>query len=93
MKFNCCATFYYYLNECGIFQFSALLVLIFILELAAGIAGYVLEDQAEAIIKGKMLHNLPFYANTTEIREAWDFIQKDVSNHLNSFFVFGAILM
>lgn len=62
-------------------QFSVFLGLIFILEFAAGISGYVLRADTEALLTKSLNHTLYEY-NQKEydyITLGWDEIQRDVS--------------
>lgn len=64
-----------------IFSFSVLLGLIFILELAGGISGYVLRNDAESLIKDKLRSTMLEYNQTNKLDVAylWDEVQRDVS--------------
>ena len=56
------------------------MVLVFILELSGGISGYVLRNQATAMIRSKMMDTMPEYKNNaSEIQKVWDELQKDVN--------------
>lgn len=67
------------------FQFSALLVLIFILELAAGISGYVLNESTGKFLHDKLTKSMndyqfnPTAENVTIVTKTWDVIQRSVS--------------
>lgn len=64
-----------------LFQFASLMVIIFILELSGGIAGYVLRNNAAELIGSKMHGTMSKYGhNNSEITEVWDKIQEKVSN-------------
>lgn len=65
-------------NYCLILTFSVLLGIIFILELSAGISGYVLRSDAESLIKGSLTNSLARYNNTNvdEVTVLWDYVQK-----------------
>ncbi|XP_049807582.1 CD63 antigen-like [Schistocerca nitens] len=75
--FGCCGAVKE--NHCMILTFSALLGVIFILELAAGIAGYVLEDAAVEVINKRMNDSMVHYRDSPEITIVWDSIQKEFS--------------
>lgn len=63
------------------FQFSTLLILIFILELSAGISGYILRGSTTEYLDQKLKESLNKY-NTTNAEEntkTWDIIQSTVS--------------
>lgn len=62
-------------------QYIALLILIFILELSAGIAGYVCRDAAEEVLTSKLTESMVNYGkqNETVVTALWDVIQRNVS--------------
>lgn len=64
----------------SIFQFSILLVLIFILELAAGISGYVLKGETQDLLKKSLTNTMADYGNKdhVDITVAWDTVQLNV---------------
>lgn len=64
-------------NYCMIVTFTSLLVIVFILELAGGISGYVLRARASSIIEGKMMETMKEYKNNTDIMQIWDNLQRD----------------
>lgn len=65
-------------NYCMIVAFTALLILIFILELSAGIAGYVCRDAAEEVLTAKLTESMVNYGkNDTVITALWDLIQRN----------------
>lgn len=68
-------------NYCLVLSFSVLLGLIFILELAAGISGYVLRSDAENLIKGSLTESMKDYStnNTNDVTILWDYVQRAVS--------------
>nr|CAD7203822.1 unnamed protein product [Timema douglasi] len=59
--------------------FSVFLIFIFILELSAGIAGYVLKNNAEQFIVDKLEETMNKYNNSTEITKAWDELQTEMT--------------
>ncbi|XP_037960754.1 CD63 antigen [Teleopsis dalmanni] len=65
-------------NYCLILSFSVLLGIIFILELAAGISGYVLRSDAETLIKDSLVESLQNYNSTKPTGETilWDYVQE-----------------
>lgn len=69
-----------YLRFLLLLQFVALLVLIFILEFAAGISGYVLKGATEEYLKGSMEESMKHYNDTAtnEATEIWDLVQNKV---------------
>ncbi|XP_014205277.1 CD63 antigen [Copidosoma floridanum] len=64
-------------NYCMILTFAAFMTLIFVLELAAGISGYVLRGNASEVVEHSMKEKMPSYTNNSEIYEFWDRIQRD----------------
>lgn len=75
--FGCCGA--YKENYCMTLTFSILLILIFILELAAGISGYVLRNDTYNLLTSTMQSSMKQYGGTTnqEITIIWDEIQVD----------------
>lgn len=75
--FGCCGA--YKENYCMTLTFSILLVFIFILELAAGISGYVLRNDSYNLVKSTLHSSMAKYGGKTsqEITFIWDEIQVD----------------
>lgn len=75
--FGCCGA--YKENYCMTLTFSILLVFIFILELAAGISGYVLRNDSYNLVKNTLHSSMVKYGGNTsrEITILWDEIQVD----------------
>jgi len=73
--FGCCGA--YKENYCMTMTFAALLGIIFVLEIAAGIAAYVMRHQAEDFITKELNKNLPKYESDEGVMKAWDLAQKD----------------
>lgn len=75
--FGCCGA--YKENYCMTLTFSILLVLIFILELAAGISGYVLRNDTYNLVSTTLRSSMLQYGGQTsqEITYIWDEIQVD----------------
>jgi len=71
--FGCCGAIKE--NYCMTLTFSALLILVFILELSAGISGYVLRNQTYRLVEESLNKTMHEYANKTEISKIWDEIQ------------------
>ncbi|KAI4473407.1 hypothetical protein M0802_016125 [Mischocyttarus mexicanus] len=74
--FGCCGAVRE--NYCMLITFTGLLIFIFILELSAGIAGYVLRSDAGEVIENKMKETIPKYNTSEEITQFWDEIQYEV---------------
>jgi len=74
--FGCCGAIRE--NYCMSMTFAVLLGLIFILELAAGIAGYILRSELEQVIRVHALDGMSHYNMTgsTGVTEAWDQMQE-----------------
>ncbi|XP_017779846.1 PREDICTED: CD63 antigen-like [Nicrophorus vespilloides] len=77
--FGCCGAVKQ--NYCMIITFSTLLILIFVLEFAAGIAGYVLRSQTEQFLNTSMHTSLSKYnkSNNNEVAVIWDTMQKNLN--------------
>ncbi|XP_076163351.1 CD63 antigen-like [Ptiloglossa arizonensis] len=73
--FGCCGAIRE--NHFMIITFTGLLIIIFIMELSGGIAGYVLRDRASTVIQQKMGETMKMYHNNTEITYIWDELQTD----------------
>ncbi|XP_053694047.1 CD63 antigen-like [Sabethes cyaneus] len=73
--FGCCGA--YKENYCMTLTFSVLLVLIFILELAAGISGYVLRNDTYNLLSNSMKNSMKKYGanDSQEVTIIWDKIQ------------------
>lgn len=64
-------------NHCMIVSYIAMLILIFILELSGGIAGYVCRDQAEAVLMTKLKETMTHYGDPKyDVNtKLWDAVQ------------------
>ena len=65
-------------------KFAVLLSLVFLLQVAAGITGFVLYDQTHGLLDTKMNHTMYKYGHFekyqgSKITALWDFVQDDVS--------------
>lgn len=63
-----------------------MLVLVFILELAAGISGYVLKGQTYHLLTNTINATMPYYGdmdNHTDLTVSWDHLQTGVITWLN----------
>jgi CD63 antigen len=67
--FGCCGAVKE--NHCMILTFSILLLLVFILELSGGIAGYVLRDRAHDFLSHRLNESMFSYNESTESQEFW----------------------
>ncbi|XP_033231067.1 CD63 antigen-like [Belonocnema kinseyi] len=73
--FGCCGAVRE--NYCMVVTFATLMVLVFILELSAGIAGYGLRSSASQVITGKMKENMNSYNSSKETAAIWDKLQQN----------------
>ncbi|XP_044734230.1 CD63 antigen-like [Chrysoperla carnea] len=64
-------------NQCMIRTFAVFLIVIFALELAAGIAGYLRKNDVESMLERKFNETMADYENNTEIQESWNVLQHD----------------
>ncbi|XP_022219257.2 CD63 antigen [Drosophila obscura] len=66
-------------NYCLVLSFSIMLAIIFILELSAGISGYVLRTDAASLIKTSLTASLGDYntLNQSPTTALWDDVQRD----------------
>lgn len=71
--FGCCGAWKQ--NYCMIMTFAALLVIIFIVEIAAGIAGFALQGKVEEVVKKGLQNSLDKYDNSTALEKTWDDLQ------------------
>lgn len=60
-------------------QFAGLLLVIFGMELAGGITGYVLQDDVEDMLQSTVNNSMYKYLDNKEITKTWDIMQHDVS--------------
>lgn len=73
--FGCCGAIKH--NYCMLMTFAALLTLIFILELAAGIAAFVRRDEVVKVLGDSMNKTMEDYNKTQSSTDFWDGLQKD----------------
>ncbi|XP_022323550.2 CD63 antigen-like [Crassostrea virginica] len=64
-------------NHCCVMIYAVLLVVIFILEISAGIAGYVYHSEVEEEVKKLMTETQKEYSKGGDKTEVWDAIQKE----------------
>lgn len=92
--FGCCGAVKE--NHCMIITFSVLLLIIFALELAGGIAGYVLKDKALVMVEDRFNRTIAEYENNTAIKQSWDILQTDLQccgvNGPSDWFQYGQIV-
>ena len=59
------------------------MVVVFILELAAGITGYVMRGKAQEMLQNQMKSSLKNYTSDENVYSNWDKIQSMVSKKIN----------
>ncbi|XP_011170174.1 CD63 antigen-like [Solenopsis invicta] len=74
--FGCCGAVKE--NHCMIITFSVLLMLIFILELSAGITGYLMRGEVANMLENRLNGTLRQYELNPDIRRSWDIMQHDL---------------
>lgn len=60
-------------------QFAGLLLIVFGMELAGGITGYVLREDVSDILENTVNNSMSKYLYNEEIKKTWDIMQHDVS--------------
>lgn len=74
--FGCCGAVKE--NHCMIITFSILLLLIFALELGAGIAGYMMRGEVSGMLQNRLNSTLQTYNTKEDVRRSWDIMQHDL---------------
>ncbi|KAG5315864.1 CD63 protein, partial [Acromyrmex insinuator] len=74
--FGCCGAVKE--NHCMIITFSVLLLLIFALELGAGITGYMMRGEVANMLENRLNDTLRQYELNPDIRRSWDIMQHDL---------------
>ncbi|XP_056418150.1 CD63 antigen [Hyla sarda] len=64
-------------NYCMVTTFAVLLVLIFLVEIAAAIAGYVYRNQLQNIFTDSFMDGMRNYQNSTDVQKAIDDLQRN----------------
>ncbi|KAL6440321.1 hypothetical protein ACFW04_003109 [Cataglyphis niger] len=75
--FGCCGAVKE--NHCMIITFSVLLLLIFALELGAGITGYMMRGEVANMLENRLNNTMRQYNDNDDIHRSWDIMQHDVS--------------
>ncbi|KAK5645237.1 hypothetical protein RI129_006537 [Pyrocoelia pectoralis] len=75
--FGCCGAVKE--NHCMIITFSAFLVIIFCLEMAAGVAGYVRRNDIESMLDTHLNNTMHNYYNKTDDQRSWDIMQHELT--------------
>ncbi|XP_069509834.1 CD63 antigen isoform X2 [Ambystoma mexicanum] len=73
--FGCCGAWKE--NYCMVTTFAILLTLIFLVEIAAAIAGYVFKDQFKAVIGDSFKISMATYGSDKEMKKAIDALQQE----------------
>ncbi|EEB16800.1 CD63 antigen, putative [Pediculus humanus corporis] len=71
--FGCCGAVKE--NYCMTITFGVLLLLILILEISGGIAGYVLRDKVSTELKTDLLNSMQSYNSSKDVKNMWDIAQ------------------
>ncbi|XP_061934986.1 CD63 antigen [Apis cerana] len=74
--FGCCGAVKE--NHCMIITFSVLLLLIFALELGAGIAGYMMRGDVHTMVENRLNITMGEYVTNDDIHRSWDIMQHDL---------------
>ncbi|KZC11628.1 CD63 antigen, partial [Dufourea novaeangliae] len=74
--FGCCGAVKE--NHCMIITFSVLLLLIFALELGAGISGYMMRGEVRQMLENRMTSTVEQYSSDANVRRSWDIMQHDL---------------
>ncbi|XP_076293582.1 CD63 antigen [Lasioglossum baleicum] len=74
--FGCCGAVKE--NHCMIITFSVLLLLIFVLELVAGISGYMMQREVRHMVENRMNSTMKEYFNNENVRKSWDIMHHDL---------------
>ncbi|XP_020639030.1 CD63 antigen [Pogona vitticeps] len=72
--FGCCGAMKE--NYCMVTTFAVLLTLIFLLEIAAAIAGYVFKDKVRAVLETEIKEEMRVYGNDTDVTHILDDLQE-----------------
>ncbi|XP_011306310.1 CD63 antigen isoform X2 [Fopius arisanus] len=73
--FGCCGAVKE--NHCMIITFSVLLLLIFALELGAGISGYMMRNEVGKMLLRRMNNSIYTYHTDNDVHNMWDTLQVD----------------
>ncbi|KDR06367.1 CD63 antigen [Zootermopsis nevadensis] len=75
--FGCCGAVKE--NHCMIMTFAGFLLVLFGLELAGGITGYVLQDDVESMLQTALNKSMSKYSYNKEVTKSWDIMQHDLT--------------
>ncbi|XP_008556489.1 CD63 antigen [Microplitis demolitor] len=73
--FGCCGAVKE--HHCMIITFSVLLLLIFALELGAGICGYMMRNEVGKMLQSRLNNTMPLYKSDPKVQKSWDVMQHD----------------
>jgi len=74
--FGCCGAFKE--NHCMIITFAALLLVIFTMELAAGLAGYARRSEIEDMLDQRLNASMHNYYTQKEVEKSWNIMQHEM---------------
>ncbi|KAK6625394.1 hypothetical protein RUM43_005691 [Polyplax serrata] len=74
---GCCGAFKE--NYCMTIGFGVSLLLVLLLEISGGIAGYVLRDKVSVVLKQNLTNSIPYYNDTPDVKKLWDIAQHTFS--------------
>ncbi|XP_033230609.1 CD63 antigen-like [Belonocnema kinseyi] len=74
--FGCCGAVKE--NHCMIITFSVLLLLIFALELGAGISGYIMRGKVGTMLESRMNGTMHQYNEDEKVKNSWNIMQHDL---------------
>ncbi|EEB16799.1 CD63 antigen, putative [Pediculus humanus corporis] len=74
--FGCCGTVKE--NHCMISTFASLLLILFVIELVAGIGAFIFHNYLKQIIENRMESSLEHYDSEPDIKKSWDILHTDL---------------
>ncbi|XP_043490555.1 CD63 antigen-like [Polistes fuscatus] len=74
--FGCCGAVKE--NHCMLITYSVFLMIIFALELGAGISGYVMRSEVDSMLHNRLNETFYQYKSDESIRKSWDVMQYDL---------------
>jgi len=75
--FGCCGAIKE--NYCMLNTFAVCILFVFLLEIGAVVAGFVLKDAISKTVTNGMESSMAEYAKNTNMKKAWDFVQEQFS--------------
>ncbi|XP_074093816.1 CD63 antigen isoform X1 [Cotesia typhae] len=73
--FGCCGAVKE--HHCMIITFSVMLLVLFALELGAGICGYMMRNEVGKMLHARLNNTMPLYKSDSKIQKSWDVMQHD----------------